>query len=75
MGVAKIEGHLSEKLTCNSSISDSEQLGFVVSSDGWIGVGVSWKEWKLVWHVIGLHFLALLYFLVLTLEGSLFVFI
>ena len=24
----------------------------VVSGDGWIGVGVSWEEWKLVWQII-----------------------
>jgi hypothetical protein len=60
-------------LTTYRSILDSEQLGFVVSCDGWIGVSVSWKEWELVWHVICLHFLAFSF--MLSLEESLFVFI
>ena len=53
-------------LTCDGAILDTQELGFVVSSDGWIGVGVSWEEWELVWQIICLHFLTILYSLMLS---------
>ena len=43
---------VSKALTCDGSVFDTEKLGFVVSVDGWVGVGVSWEEWKLVWEII-----------------------
>ena len=33
-------------LTCDGSVFDTEKLGFVVSVDGWVCVGVSWEEWQ-----------------------------
>jgi hypothetical protein len=51
---------------CDGSVLDTEKLGFVVSVDGWIGVGVSWEEWELVGQIICLHFLTILYSLMLS---------
>ena len=57
---------VSKALTCDGSIFDTEKLGFVVSVDGWVGVGVSWEEWKLVRQIIGLHLVGILYSLMLS---------
>lgn len=53
-------------LTCDGSVLDTEKLGFVVSLDGWVRVGVSGQEWELVWHIICLHFLTILYSVMLS---------
>lgn len=42
-------------LTCLDVVLDSEELGLVISGDGWVSVGIAWKERQLFGHVIGLH--------------------
>jgi len=51
---------------CDGSVFDTEKLGFVVSVDGWVGVGVSWEEWELGWEILCFHFVAILYSLMLS---------
>ena len=43
-------------LTADGSILDTKQLVLVVVLDGWVGISVSWQEWKLVWQVFRRHF-------------------
>ena len=54
---------MEEVLTDLSLVSDSEELGLVVTRDSGVGVGVSWKEGQLFGHIVGLH-VVLLYDLI-----------
>lgn len=46
-------------LTCLNVVFDAKELRFVVASDCWVGIRVSWKEGQLVGHIVGLHFVLL----------------
>ena len=51
-------------LTCDGAILDTQELGFVVSGDGGIGIRVSWEEGQLFGHIGVLRHGVLLYDLV-----------
>ena len=55
---------ISKVLTCLSVVLNSEQLSFVVSGDGGVGISISWEEGQLFGHIGVLRHGVLLYDLV-----------